>query len=706
MTEAPPAPHLSPLAGEADDEVFDVVHWSPGRPASLVVPGTAFVGRETVPLVEVFTAAEQRARTSQAYHRSAVGERLRVSSVARERGATEETTFVVQRDATTGIEARTTLTRPLGVGAIRVETRLTNTGPATVVITAVASASVGFAQTESDLDDILIAVAASEWLAENRWREFELRRVLPALSLDFHGQDGRGRYGITSHGSWPTGERLPVGVLTSTRTGDAIAWQIESGAGWHVDLSQARNGGVLTLLGPTDLEHQFARELLPGEWFDAAPAVIAHSPAGRDGVLAALTTYRRWLRRTRADAGFPVVYNDFMNTLMGQPTTEQLLPLVESAADAGAEVFCIDAGWFADPAIGDWWSTVGEWAEASSRFTGGLREITDAIRARGMRVGIWLEPEVVGSNSPIADRLPEEAFFTRHGARVVEHERYHLDFRHPAARAHVDAVVDGLVAEHGIGYFKLDYNINPGAGTDRDATAAGDGLLGHARAFRDWLGDVQVRHPDVLIENCSSGAMRADYAFLEITHLQSTSDQQDFRLYPPIAASAPASILPEQCGNWAYPAADMTEEEMIFTLVTGLSGRFYLAGFLHELSDAQRELVAAAIEFHRAHRALLGEALPFWPLGLPEWDTDTVCLGLRTDAADLLFVWDRQPTARTIVLPGVRGDAEQVFPAGRPWLAAEGADGLQLESKDGLGARVFRLSRRDARAVAAEEVTS
>ena len=60
--------------------------------------------------------------------------------------------------------------------------------------------------------------------------------------------------------------------------------------------------------------------------------------------------------------------------------------------------------------------------------------------------------------------------------------------------------------------------------------------------------------------------------------MQSTSDQQDFRKYPPIAASAPVSMLPEQAASWAYPQPEMSDEEAAFCLVTGLLGRFYLSG--------------------------------------------------------------------------------------------------------------------------------
>ncbi|WP_309500326.1 glycoside hydrolase family 36 protein [Streptomyces shenzhenensis] len=646
-------------------------------------------------LVEIFTAAEQRERTSQAYVRSAVGGRLRHTGRTVESTPLGRSLTVSQHDPVSGLTVRTTLTRPEGLRVLRITSVVENRSSVPVILTAVSTASLGFGAHEDDLDHVLLAAADSEWLAENRWREQSLRSRLPALSLPVHGQDGRGHFGLTSHGAWSTGEHLPAGVLTDVRTRQSVAWQLETGGAWHWDLAQARDGGVLSLLGPTDLEHQFAHELLPGRSFETIPVAVAVSDEGRDGALAQLTRYRRLLRETRpADLALPVVYNDFMNTLMGQPSTAALKPLIDSAADAGAEYFCIDAGWFADPSIGDWWSTVGEWREAPGRFDSGLKELTDRIHSRGMKSGLWLEPEVVGVHSPAASAIPEEAFFRRFGQRVVEHERYHLDFRHPAARAHADEAVDRVVAEFGVSYLKLDYNINPGAGTEWRATTAGDGLLGHVRSLRAWLVDVQRRHPDLLIENCSSGAMRADYSLLSVTHLQSTSDQQDFRLYPPVSASAPATIVPEQCGNWAYPHADMSDEETAFTLVSGLAGRLYLSGFLHTLSDRQTELLHSAVSIHKEIRAELATSVPFWPLGLPGWDDPVICLGLRTPTDTLLFVWDRAEDASSFVVPGLTGQVGQLFPPRLdPWEVTAVSGGLRLSGRPGHSARVFRVRR-------------
>lgn len=38
-----------------------------------------------------------------------------------------------------------------------------------------------------------------------------------------------------------------------------------------------------------------------------------------------------------------VIFNDYMNCLWGHPTAEEEFPLIDAAAEAGCEYFCIDA---------------------------------------------------------------------------------------------------------------------------------------------------------------------------------------------------------------------------------------------------------------------------------------------------------------------------------------------------------------------------
>ncbi|MER6140432.1 alpha-galactosidase [Streptomyces sparsogenes] len=580
-------------------------------------------------------------------------------------------------DPDSGLTAEVRLSSPDGLPVLRGQVRITNEGPAPLVVQAVTSLTLGGLPSPDALD---VHWARNDWLAECRWASEPLRTRIVDLHRDAHQHDSRAALTLHSRGSWPTDGHLPMGALTERASGRAWAWQIESPTGWRWETGERAHGTYAALQGPTDAEHQWRERLAPGESFTTVPAVLALARrGGLDEALAHLTAYRRAIRRPHPDhTALPVVFNDYMNTLMGDPTTERLLPLIEAAAEAGAEYFCIDSGWYDDDEQG-WWDSVGAWQPSARRFPGGgLRAVLDRIRSRGMVPGLWLEPEVVGVRSPVAAELPDGAFFQRDGVRLVEHGRHHLDLRHPAARAHLDKTLDRVVGEWGVGYLKLDYNISVAPGTDRHpgtgrATAPGAGLLGHARAYQDWLGAALDRHPGLVIENCASGGMRMDWSSLALTQLQSTSDQQDPLRYPPIAASAPTAVPPEQGAVWAYPQPHFTDDEIDFTLAGALLGRVHLSGHLDRMAPRQLARVRAAVAAYRRIRGDLATGVPFWPLGLPGWDDAWVALGVRGGEATYVTVWRREggPAERALPL-GHLGGRRPVVEVLHPAVASGG----------------------------------
>ncbi|WP_129843344.1 glycoside hydrolase family 36 protein [Streptomyces sp. RFCAC02] len=666
------------VAGVGGDRPAALLSLRPAGPAaSSGTPDEA----AAPPLAELQVLGHGRFPGSHRYADTTVGARLRYTGHTETGGPGEEgdpTLRITQRDPETGLEVTSVFTSLGAVPAVRTWTEVRGTRPEPLRLQAVTSACVGtfLADSGAAIEGLDVVHGDSDWVAEGRWHRVPLRDAgLAEMDPEAHHHPSRGRFAVTTRSSWSTGERLPAGAIVAADDTYALAWQIEHNGAWHYEIGERRSGAYLALLGPTDAEHQWSAEVDAERGFTTVPVSLAVVHGGVDAAFGALTRQRRALRAGRTRTDLPVVFNDYMNTLMGSPTTEKLLPLIDAAADAGAEYFCVDAGWYDED--GHWWDSVGEWLPSTTRFPGGLAEVTDRIRARGMVPGIWLEPEVVGVRSPIARTLPDEAFFQRHGARVVEHGRYHFDLRHPAARAHVDEVVDRLIADFGIGFFKFDYNIMPGPGTDLGGAAPGAGLLDHNRAHLAWLDGVLTRHPDLLIENCASGAMRMDYALLSRLHLQSTSDQQNPLLYPPIAAAAPASVLPEQAGNWAYTQPEMTVEESAFTLATGIMGRLYLSGYLNRMTPAQLGLVREAVDLHKELRGEIAGSLPFWPLGLTGRAGPWVALGLAVPASGgepadglgdaLLTLWRRPGAADTLDVPvpllaGADAEPEVVFP--------------------------------------------
>ncbi|MER6186889.1 alpha-galactosidase [Streptomyces sp. NPDC001652] len=628
-------------------------------------PGQDWAG--LVPLVEVTATGHGRMWSGERFIETAIGDRLSYLSHETVQDGGRERTTIRLADSATGLAADVTLEARPGSGFLRARVRLANQGGTALRLESVSTLTLGgIVDADGGLDDLTLHWADNDWLAECRWRQDAFRKRVVPLSRSAHGHEGRGCFERYSQGSWSTGRHLPVAGLTDS-AGRAWLWQIESSAGWRFETGEREGAAYVGLFGPDDAHHQWHHTLAPGEEFHTVPAVLVHTETGGlDAAFGELTDYRRGIRRDHPDRlALPVIYNDYMNTLMGDPTTERLLPLIEAAGAAGAEVFVIDAGWYDDDAQG-WWDAVGAWEPAARRFPGGLPEVLDAIRAHGMTPGLWLEPEVVGVRSPLAGTLPPEAFFRRGGLRVTEHGRHHLDLRHPAARAHLDEVVDRLVGEWGVGYLKLDYNINIGPGTENGSESAGAGLLGHHRAHLDWMAALLDRHPDLVLENCGSGGLRMDYAQLAVAQLQSTSDQQDLLRYPPIAAAAATAVIPEQAAVWAYPQPDHTLDETAFTLTGALLGRVHLSGFINLMSEEQAGLVRSAISAYKELRPELGGTRPFWPLGLPAWEDAWLAHGLRGQGATFLTVWRRAPgdagtpdpsadTDRTLTIPHLRG---------------------------------------------------
>ena len=640
-----------------------------------------------LPLLDVLVAGSGRAWAGRRYSESVVGSRMRYVGHELQDDGPWSVLQIELTDPDTGLAATVAYRLLTGVGVLRSTVTLTNAGVSPLTIEAVSSfLGCGLAGPGGQLRDLDVLWAENDWQAEARWLSRPFREALPQLDGEREDGRSRGRFAVTSAGTWSSGTYLPMGGVVNRETGHTLLWQIEhSGAWqWQVGEHEAAGPGVsyVALLGPTDVEHHWRLTLSPGESFETVPVALAVGRDGVDDAAGKLTTYRRALRRRHDDhARLPVIFNDYMNTLSGDPSTERLLPLIAAAANAGAEYFCIDAGWYAEPGE-EWWDSVGEWRPSTGRFPGGISRVIERIKAEGMVPGIWIEPEVVGVRSPVADLLPTEAFFTRDGARVVEQDRYHLDLRHPAAKEHLDGTIDFLVGELGIGYLKMDYNINVAPGTETGGVSPGLGMLEHNRAYLDWIDAVLDRHPDLTVESCASGGMRTDYAMLSRFQLHSTSDQEDPERYPPIAAAAPLAVAPEQAAIWAAAQPEMSDDLIAFTLCSALLGRVHLSGHLDRMTRGQQELVADAIAVYKEIRGELAGALPFWPLGLPRFTDPWLALGMRGSQATYLVVWRREPRPHGAdgvtlrVAPGpVEAGARLLYPRDRAhldWNAAEG----------------------------------
>jgi alpha-galactosidase len=570
---------------------------------------------------------------------------------------------IYQSDPVLGLEVESIYETFADFPVVRRSTRVTNVGHQRVGIEYLSSAMLhNLASPRQFEQQLLIHFAQNTWQAEAQWRAVKPSR---AGFID-NGNFTVSPAAFNSVGTWSTQRYLPMGVVENKDLGVTWFWQIEHNGTWHWELANTQDKAVYAYIGGPDELHGHAwKELKPGETYTTVPAAVGCVRGGFEEAIDTLTHYRRTACiRPRLDTRrLPVIFNDYMNCLEGDPTTAKELPLIDAAAAAGCEYFVIDAGWYAELSE-NWWGSVGAWQPSKTRWPGGLQEVLDRIRAKGMVPGLWLEPEVIGINSSLKDK-PDAWFFQRHGKRVIDHTRYLLDLRNKEVRAYLHSVIDRLVGQYKVGYIKMDYNVDGLEGTEFLADSPGQGLLEHNRALLSWLDEVLARYPDLTIENCGSGGGRMEYAMLSHLQLQSSSDQEDYRLYPAIAVGESAAVLPEQLAIWSYQLVKGDPDAAAFNLVNAMLFRIHQSGHLAELSPPCFAQVKTGLQIYKDRiRPNIGAAVPYYPLGMPDI-TDTIspiALGMRSPRSNFIAVWRLEGDDK-VHLPKVSPKMKILYPA-------------------------------------------
>lgn len=631
-----------------------------------IVPGAV---REGFPFVGLNVSGLDRPfeRHGNKYIVTAPGYRMKYIDHSDKRNTWGRILEIHTADKETGLHVYTHLQFYDGLSVFRVWNRVENGGETVQTLEYCANFHYEGIEKEGSRprdEKMKLWIPHNSWQRELNWKVF----TLPELGMEqvqpSAVQRSSNMVRISNTGNWSSKEYLPMGFLENTQTGTGIFWQIEHNGSWHWEIGDQNGHLYLALGGPNELYSHWYKQLKPGESFETVKAAVGVTDRSLDGAMGTLTRYRRIIRRPNADnERLPVIFNDYMNCLWGNPAAEKEFPLIQAAAEIGCEYFCIDAGWYAD---GDWWDNVGEWEESRKRFPHGMKEVTDAVRNQGMVPGVWLEPEVMGIHCPMAAQVPDNWFFIRHGRRVYDRSRFQLDYRNPQVREYMTGVIDRLVKEYGVGYIKMDYNIEPGTGTEWEADSCGEGMLEHERSYLQWLDGLWEKYPDLIIENCSSGGLRMDYAMLSRCSIQSTSDQDDYVRYCVIAANAPTGVTPEQAAVWTYPmshAGDSSLEETIFNMVNAMLLRIHQSGRLDELDEPQKKLVAEGIRVYQSIRGDIPHMLPFWPLGLADYSDRWVCMGL-TDGKEkaYLAVWKKEEGEGEVEIPVKAREVRCIYP--------------------------------------------
>lgn len=354
--------------------------------------------------------------------------------------------------------------------------------------------------------------------------------------------------------------------------------------------------------------HCFQWDLLPGESFVTPQAVMTLSENGINGMAANFHDFVNYHIIPPAFRGTerPVVLNNWEATMFDF-NRRKILSMARQAAQLGVELFVLDDGWFGNRNHDK--AGLGDWVVNEKKLPGGIGRLAKDINRMGLQFGLWFEPECVNPDSQLYRAHPDWAIHIPGREASLGRNQLVLDLTRPEVREYIVDAVDRVLCSANITYVKWDYN--------RHISDVFSPALSHQGQFfhRYILGLYNIlrrlfreKHPDILLEGCSSGGNRFDLGMLTFAPQIWTSDDTDaaerlqiqrgmYCFYPPSCISNHVSMCPN-----------------VQTLrTTALSTRFNVACFgvlgyeldFSELTPEERRQVAGQIQFYKKHRNML-----------------------------------------------------------------------------------------------------
>jgi len=382
---------------------------------------------------------------------------------------------------------------------------------------------------------------------ELQWR-FENRGTAPSRlitnirSIDFHCPATDGQTTLTSCSGGLTGNlagqnertgfelcRTPLGEKVLTVTGGRssngdlpfyILTNLESGWGLATALGWSGQWRAHAGFRPQAKEIAFEAGIAPAHFaLPAGETVLLPTalfvpfegdvPVGANALRHVLRSHYQ-ARLDGQPVLPPVSFNSWF-VFDNRVNEKMLKELAAEAAPLGIEYFCLDAGWF----DGDFPNGVGNWTINKDKFPNGLKPLADHVHALGMKFGLWFEPERVADGT----RWQKE-----HPDLLLKNNL--IDLGNQKARDLVLSMMDSIITEVGVDWIRYDFNIDPLDAWAQNEAEEEQGLrqIRYINGLYLLLDELMRRHPDLLIEQCSSGGRRIDIETIRRGHTYWKSD--------------------------------------------------------------------------------------------------------------------------------------------------------------------------------------
>lgn len=302
----------------------------------------------------------------------------------------------------------------------------------------------------------------------------------------------------------------------STETeGELIAGSLAWTGNFRYTFEVDKGNGLRVLSGINPFASEYY--LAPNETFTTPEFVFTYSAQGKGP---ASRNLHRWVRNhalLEGNAPRMTLLNNWEATHTNF-NEGRLVELFDEAKKLGVDLFLLDDGWFGNKyPRNDDKAGLGDWQEDRAKLPSGIGYLVKEAENKGVKFGIWLEPEMVNPKSELYEKHPDWILKLPNRAEHYGRNQLVLDLTNPKVQDFVFSIVDELMTRYpGISFIKWDCN--------RSMTNAYSPYLKerqshlyieYTRGFYKVMERVRAKYPRLPIMLCAGGGGRTDYKALE-----------------------------------------------------------------------------------------------------------------------------------------------------------------------------------------------
>lgn len=385
----------------------------------------------------------------------------------------------------------------------------------------------------------------------------------------------------------------------------ALAWSGNYKLNFEVDEFNVLN--ISAGINPYASEYH----LKAGDSFFTPEMVVTYSSEGAGGASRNLHDWARNYVVYDPKTVRPTLLNNWEGTYFDF-NEQTLTSMMDDAAAMGLEMFVLDDGWFGNNyPRNNAKAGLGDWQVNQKKLPRGIAYLADYAVSKGLKFGIWIEPEMVNPESDLARKHPDWIVRSKGRDATTMRQQWLLDLSNPKVQDFVFSVFDETMKlSPNISYIKWDCN--------RHVESAGSSYLPADRQSHFWIEYVQglykvydrirQKYPKVIIQACSSGGGRVEYGALKYHQEVWTSDNTDALsrvfiqygtnlIYPALVTGSHVSVVPNHQTNHIIP--------LKFRFDIAMTGRLGMELQPKDMPEADKAFAREAIGNYKQIRDLV-----------------------------------------------------------------------------------------------------